>query len=347
MRLRPELVHFTAAQNEAYFRKVTERLENTPGVQSVAMVQGGQGLIWQWESGREIQVDLPGQAPSTTETRGVLHHDVSAYFFETLGIPLLQGRAFTEQDGIDAPPVAIVNQTLATRLWPHESAIGQKVIIKGQPWRVVGVSANIQPPSSVQAPEPYLFLPFWQSSPGKNGDIRLAVRLTGNPAAELPRLRQVVRALDPDIPLSEDMPLTEQVGITYMPVLLARTVMGYTGLLALCLSAIGLYSVLAFSIRSRTREIGLRLALGARPQQVVQLVLREGLRLSGIGLAVGIVAARVTTRLLASWLFGVHSLDLFSYVAAIILLLAAALTASYLPSRHASRVDPIIALRYE
>jgi predicted permease len=346
MRLRPELLHFTPAQNEAYFRQVMQRLEAAAGVQSVTMIQGGQGLVWEWESGRGVQVRLPGQ-PQLPDANEILHHDVSPRFFETLKIPLLQGRGFTDQEDATAPRAAIVNQTLANRLWPRESAVEHTVVISGQTMRVVGVAADIQPGSSVQAPAPYVYLPFWQSNPGKNGDVRLAIRVTDDPVAELPKLRAVVRALDANIPLGEDMAMTEQVSVTYMPVLLARTIMAYCGLLALCLSAVGLYSVLAFTIRTRTREIGLRLALGARPQQVVRLVLREGLRVGAVGLAAGILAAIVTTRLLASWLYGVHSLDIWSFTAAALLLLAAALLASYLPSRRASRVDPMVALRYE
>ena len=347
LRLRPELLHFTPAQNEAYFRAVTSRLQGAPGVQSVAMNQGGQGLLWSWDSGREVQVSLAGQPVPTDETSGVRHRDVTAGFFGTLKIPILQGRAFSDADDALAPRVAIVNPTLAARLWPQGSAIGQSVVVNGEPTRVIGVAADIQPGSSVQAPEPYVYLSFWQSNPGKNGDVRLAVRVSGDPAAELPKLRQVVRALDPNIPLTEDMPMTEQVSLEYMPVLLARTVMGYCGLLALGLSAVGLYSVLAFSIRTRTREIGLRLALGARPKQVVQLVLGEGLRLGATGIVIGMIAATVATRLLSGWLFGVRSLDLLSFTMAAVFLLAAALLASYLPSRRASRVDPMVALRYE
>lgn len=348
MRVRPELLHFTASQNETYYRQIIERLQAAPGVESATMIQGGTGLIWKWDSGRNIAIRLPGQTPSASSTdSAVLHHNVGAHFFETLKIPILQGRAIDDRDNASSPRVAVVNQTLAARYWPNASAVGETVLINEQPVQVVGVAADIQPQSQVEAAVPYIYRPYWQSDATKEGDLRLAIRVKVDPAAELPNLRRAVRAVNPQVPLGEDMPMTEQVELTYMPVLLARSIMTYCGALALCLSALGLYSVLAFSIRSRTREIGIRMALGAHPRQVVGMLLCEGLRLGVLGLCIGIAAAIASARLLQSWLFGVKSLDLVSFAAANVLLIAVALLASYWPATSAARIDPILALRTE
>jgi putative ABC transport system permease protein len=277
----------------------------------------------------------------------VVKQDVSPDFFRTLRIPLLQGRAFSELDRTEAPRVAIVNQALAFRLWSDRSAVGHSLLINGQPFQVVGVSADIQPPTTIHAPEPHLYLSYWQSNATREGDIRLAVRVAGDAALALPAIRRIIYSLDPNVPIGEDMSMSEQISLVYMPVLLARSVMSFCGLLALCLSAMGLYSILAFAVRTRTREIGIRMALGARPEDVLRLIVGQGARLALLGIVTGSVAALVSTRLLASLLFGVKTTDPATYVSVTVLLFLVALAACYYPARRAMRVDPMQALRTE
>jgi putative ABC transport system permease protein len=287
----------------------------------------------------------------------VLKQDVAPNFFRTLRVPLLQGREFGEQDHSGSPRVVIVNHALAQRLWPNgaevASGAGHIVLIHtpplqaAQPFQVIGVSADIQPGNALHAPEPHLYLSYWQSNATREGDIRLAIRVTEDPALALPAIRRVIQALDPNVPIGEDMPMSEQVNLEYMPVLLAQRVMSFCGVLALCLSAIGLYSILAFAVRARTREIGIRMALGARRGDVLRLVVGQGTKLAFVGVVTGAIAALISTHLLASLLFGVNTNDPLTYICVTILLFLVAPTACYFPARRAMRVDPVQALRME
>jgi predicted permease len=353
LRLRPELTKYTQQQIDSLVRRVDQRLSVTPGVQSVAFMEGGEGLVWDWRSGRDAKISLPGQSPEASATLTVGKQDVGQDFFRTLRIPLLQGREFGEQDRPGSPRVAVVNQALAERLWPDGSAVGRSVLIDtppfqvAQPFQVIGVSADIQPRNAITAPEPHLYLSYWQSNATREGDIRLAIRVAEDPALALPAIRHVVQSLDPNVPIGEDMPMTEQVNLEYMPVLLAQRVMSFCGMLALCLSAIGLYSVLAFAVRARRREIGIRMALGARRANVLRLVLGQGMKLAFVGVAIGAVAALIATRLLASLLFGVATSDPTTYLCVTVLLCLVAPAACYFPARRAMRIDPMQALRTE
>jgi predicted permease len=343
LRVRTELLNYTAKQNEEFFQRIVERMKTLPGVQDVTWVRGGEGLIWA-KHGRPVNVSLPGRE---SQPLGVIHQDIGLDFFSTLKIPLLAGRDFNEHDGPNGPPVAILNQPLAERLWPTESAIGRTLVVNQQRLQVVGVAADIQPANSTEPPSPHLYLPFWQSNPGKEGDLRLAVRVVVDPVAILPEMRRTVREIDPNIPVGEDMSMVKQIEAEYMPVMLSRSVMSYCGMIALCLSAIGLFSVLTYFVRTRTREIGIRLALGAQIENVLRLVIGQGLKMGIAGVAAGVLLSLAATRLLAAWLYGTRSLDIATFVAAAGLLLAVAVAASYLPARVATKVDPIVALRQE
>jgi putative ABC transport system permease protein len=273
--------------------------------------------------------------------------DVDPNFFHTLRIPLLRGRVFGELDNARSSRVAIVNEALARRLWTVGSAVGRTALIDGQPFQIVGVSADIQPPSPIYAPEPHLYLSYWQSDATREGDIRMAVRVAREAVLVLPAIRRMIQSLDPNVPIGEDMSVSEQVGLEYMPVLLARTITFYCGLLALCMSAMGLYSVLAFAVRTRTREIGIRMALGALPKDVLRVVLGQGTKLTLSGVAIGTGAALALTRLIASLLFGVKTTDPATYVSVALLLFLVGFAACCLPARKATRLDPVQALRTE
>lgn len=344
LRVRPELLHYTPAQNEAFFRRTVETLKALPGVESVTSVRGGEGLVWNWQNGRDVKVNPPGAATAPLQVR---HHDIGLNFFSTLKIPLLEGRDFGEHDGAGAPLVAILNQTLARQLWQHGSVLDRTILVNQHPVQVVGVAADIQPANSQAPPAPYLFLPFWQSDPGKEGDLRLAVRVRGDPNAALSEIRRAIQAMDPNIPIGEDMSMAEQIDTEYMPVMLSRSVISYCGIIALWLSAVGLFSVLTYFVRTRTREIGIRMALGAQVSAVLQLVIGQGLAMSLAGVGGGLLLALAATRLLSAWLYGVRAMDYMTYAAASLLLFAVAIAASYLPARRAAEVDPMIALRHE
>ena len=355
LRLRPELTQYTPAQTESLVRRLDQQLAATPAVESVAFMQGGEGLVWDWQSGRNARVSLSAQAQSQngqTQTEDqssilVRKQDIGTNFLHTLRIPLLQGREFQEQDRPGSPLVAIVNQTLAQRLWPNSSAVGETLFVNAQPYRIIGIAADLQPHNVTFAPEPHLYLSYWQSNATKEGDIRFAIRTADDTSFGLPAIRSLVQSVDPNVPIGEDMPLREQLRLEYTPVRLAQNVMSFCGALALCLSIVGLYSVLAFSVRTRIREFGIRMALGAGRKDVLRLVLGQGTRVALIGLAAGAIAALVSSRLLAGLLFGVTATDPSTYLVVMILLAFVALAACYVPARRATRVEPMQALRIE
>jgi len=347
VRLRPELVKYTQAQTESLLRRVDQQLRGMAGIESVAFMEGGEGLVWDWKSGRSAHVSLSAQPQDQQAGLEVYKQDVSEHFFRTLRVPLLQGRDISEQDRRGSQPVAVVNQTLAQRLWPDESTVGQTLFINTQPFQVVGVSADVQPRNFTHALEPHLYLSYRQSNATREGDIRFAVRVTGDPAPALREIRRAVQSLDPNVPVGEDMSLAQQVTLEYMPVVLAQNVMLFCGVLALCLSAMGLYSIVAFAVRTRTREFGIRMALGARREDVLRLVVTQGTKLALVGVGIGAIAALISTHLLASLLFGVNAADPAAFLGGMILLLVASLAACYLPARKATGVDPVQALRVE
>jgi len=344
LRIRPELLHYTPLQNEQVFRQVVASLKSLSGVEAVTSVHGGQGLIWDWQSGRNVNVNLPG---TPTEGFEVRHHDIDLDFFRALRIPLVEGRDFVALDDAHAPRVTILNTTLAKRLWPNAAALGKMLMVNQKLTRVVGVAADMQPKNPLKPAEPYLFLPLWQSNPGQEGDLRVAIRVNSDPNAALPEIRRAIQALDPNLPIGEDMSMAEQVEATYMPVMLLCQVISYSGIIALTLSAVGLFSILTYYVKTRTREIGIRIALGAQLKSVLQLIIGQGMKMSLAGVAAGLALAVGTTRLLAAWLYGIRTMDYFAFGIASSLLLIVAMAASYLPARRAAEVDPIVALRQE
>ena len=342
LRIRPELARFSDARAEAFARDASARLRRVPGVESVGMMIGGEGLVWEWGSGRSLSVSRPGAAPLTVVTQ-----DVDEEFFSTLRIPIRSGRVFSGTDRHDAFRVAVANEALARALWPEGDVVGRTALVDDVPYRIVGTVADIQPLNAAASPAPHLYRAFWQTSADAKGDVRFAVRVVGLPEATLPALRAAIRELDPAVPLGEDMTMAQQVMLHYAPVLLARRVTVWCGVIAVVLSAMGLYSVLALTMRSRTREIGIRIAIGARPDLIARQFLSQALALGAAGIGVGTGAAWAATRLIGSWLYGVDAHDAASYAGATVVVVAAVLAAGYLPARRAAQVDPLSALRVE
>ena len=342
LRFRPELARLPGPRAEAFARDAASRLRRVPGVESVGMMIGGEGLVWDWASGPTRAVERPGAARLTVATQ-----DVDDAFFSTLRIPVRSGRTFTAADTSATLRVAVTNETLARAMWPDGDAIGRTVLVDDVPYRIIGTVADVQPPNAQASAAPHLYRAFWQTSADSKTDVRVAVRVAGSPAAALPALRAAIRALDPAVPLGEDMTMSQQMALEYAPVLLARQVTVWCGAIALGLSAMGLYGVLALAMRSRTREIGIRIAIGARPRVILLQFLAQALRLGAAGIAAGIVAAWAATHLIGSWLYGVDTRDAISYAGATAVLAVAVVAAGYLPARRAARVDPILALRAE
>ena len=344
MRLRPSLIGYNPEKSQAFFQEAGRRLEVTPGVEAVSMTTSRAGLAWM--SGGTVGVRLPEQVQERAEDQLKSEfHEIGLRFFDVLKIPIVQGRDFNDVDKSAKAPVIIVNETLAGRMWPNESPLERVLMVRDQPHRVVGVFKDAQLRNSLEGPLPYLYLPSWLGS--AQTDARMVVRVAGDPRAMIPALRREIKAIDPNVPISEDVPLMQQIDAEHRPVLLSSAVLTWSGGLALFLSMIGLYGVLAFAVSSRTREIGVRMALGAQTTDVLKLVVGQGLRLVTIGAFIGLLTAFASTRLIKSLLYGVGATDPLTFAGVVFLLVGIAFVACLLPARRATKVDPMIALRYE
>ena len=268
--------------------------------------------------------------------------------FRTLGMRLVSGRDFSSDDTRTSPRVAIVNEAFAHRTWPAEDALGQRLLVDGQDNQqdtvtVIGVAADAKLISLSDAAEPYISVPLAQQNMSR---VSLLVKTSGE-ASAIPQVRALLRELNPNLPLTVAMPLSDVTAIGLVPQRLVASVAGSLGLVGLVLAAIGIYGVTAYAVSRRTREIGIRVALGADQGRVLRLVLRQGLILAGIGVVIGVVLAALGSTLVESLLYGVRGLDPITFAGACLLFAGVTLAATYFPARRAARIDPISALRAE
>jgi putative ABC transport system permease protein len=273
---------------------------------------------------------------------------VSPGYFAAIGTPLLAGRAFTDADVERAPPVAIVDETVARRYWPGESALGKRVRWGSDPsnpyMTVVGVVANVKNASLDEAPEFWVYQPHGQAY-GRT--MYVLVRAAGAPDALAGALRREVAAIDPGVPVFQVRTMRERMDRSLGTRRLTNALLAGFALAAALLAAVGLYGVIALNVGARTAEFGVRMALGARPGDVRRLVVRQGMALALAGVALGTVAALAATRLLRGLLYGVGAADPPTYAAVAAGLVAVALAACWLPACRATAADPVTALRHE
>jgi predicted permease len=315
-----------------------------PGVESAAIAHS---IPLGFESSATRAVpEGSGLDPDDRRYR-VEYSQVTPSYFETARIPLRTGRDFTELDREGSAPVAIVNESLARRYWPKEDPIGKRIHFWGPDSplaQVVGVAADSKYTSLTEEDTPYLYMPLLQ---GFRPDVNLLLRTRGEPRELMQALRGQVRQLDSTVAILGVRTLEEQVGRAYFLPRSGAVLLSGFGTLALLLAAVGLYGVISYAVSRRTREVGIRMALGARHGDVLGLVVGEGFRLALIGVAVGLAAAFGATRFLGGMLYRVSPTDPLTFVLVPAVLTAVAVVASYVPARRASRVDPMTALRYE
>ena len=341
VRVSPYRLGYLPAKSERIQTDALRRIANLPGVESVSF---GQLMPW-WESW-ENSVALPGQEGGARETQLRVHYNsIAPNYLRTLEIPLLRGREFTDADRKGTPDVVIVNESLAARLWPSGDAIGQTLLIAGTPCTVVGVARDAQFNPSTDRAHLFFYRPYWQIQ--NNGDSRFVVRTAAGAGPLMHEIKSAIRDIDPNVPIGEDSTMTQALLNDFGPLRLTRVILVCAGLAAVILCAVGLYGVLAFLVATRTREIGIRLALGAPRENLLRLFLGQGLKLVMLGGIAGAVLAVFALRILASLLYGVRAFDPLTMAAVGILLLTVGVLASYIPARRATRVDPMTALRYE
>jgi predicted permease len=336
---------FTAGYSEKrgteFDRELVAKLEALPGVQSVALSDRLPGL-----SPGSTSVRPDGYVSQPNESMETSMAIVTPKYFQTMQIPLAKGRDFTPQDNKSSQRAVIVSEAFANRYWSGQEALGKRLSsdLTHEWFTVTGVARDSKITSLSGNPAPFLYLPFYQVY---RGAMIVTARVNGDPLAFGKTVERTIHELNSDLVVYDVTSLELSERVASFPQHIAGTFVGAFGLLALVLAAIGIYGVTAYTTRQRTHEIGIRMALGASKENVLRLVLGHGLRLTFIGVALGLAASFALTRYLSSLLLGVTSTDALTFSTVAILLCAVALFASFIPARRAMRVDPIVALRYE
>jgi putative ABC transport system permease protein len=339
-------IGYKEPQARQAYRDIDSRISALPGVQSEAeafVVPMGyvsaDDRVWIPEHPYEA-----GQQPPT-----IMFDMVSDSYFDTLQIPLLRGRKFSQADSEKAPPVAIINQTMAHKFWPHEDPLGKRFSSKGPsgPFiEVVGIVQNGKYQSLTEDPTPFYYLPLDQSYMSMR---TIHVRASVPPDNLALQIEAVIHEIAPDAPVTEVKPMTEalQNANGFFLFRFGAQITAIMGLLGLILAVVGIYSVVSYAAVQRTKEIGIRIAMGASPREILKMVLRQGLGVVGIGLAVGLIVAFAGTRVMATFFVGIKPTDPLTFAAVVLLLTGIALFACWIPAYRATRIDPLVALRYE
>ena len=332
---------YSLPERKLYCQRLRQRLESQPGVTAVSYADT---VPLGFDTGPWEDLQIEGYVPGPAENMKIYRDVVAPGYFNLMRIPVLDGRDFTEQDDYQKAPVMIVNQTFAARFFGGGNPIGRKVHGWGKWFMVVGVARDSKYGTPNEAARPYFYVPFRQVY-REDLQIEFLVRTAGDPAQAIPLLRREARAIDPNAGVFDIMPMTEFIAASLFPLKVAATLLAVLGAIALLLAAAGLYSVMAYSVTQRTREIGIRMALGARPGDVIRLVMRQSLAATLAGLAVGFAAALAVTRLAASLLVHISATDPAVFAGATLFLMLVAALAGYIPAHRATRIDPNAALR--
>ena len=333
---------YTPASGREFDRQLLTRVQAMPGVQSVALSDRTPLSL----AGGSTSVKPEGYVEQANESMEVQVATVTENFLKTMQIPLISGREFTPQDTEKTQRVAIVNQNFVDRYWPHQNAIGKQVRsdLTNELFTVVGVTRNSKVNTLSEPPTPMIYLPLYQVY---RPSVMLSARVTGDPMAYADKVKKIIQDLNGDLVIHDVTTLQIREQLATFVQRLAGTFVGAFGLLALVLAAVGIYGVTAYTTRQRTHEIGIRMALGAAREDILKLVIGQGLRLTAIGVVIGLAVSFALTRFLSSQLLGVTSTDMVTFTGVAFLLCAVALAACYIPARRATHVEPTVALRNE
>ena len=345
--LDPEQINFNETQTREFYRQITERIGALPGVVSVAQAfVVPMGVISADDP--VIAEDHPLEAGK--QPPQVMFNPVSPNYFETLRIPLQSGRGFTDADDKTAPQVAVINQAMAAKFWPNENPLGKRFSTKGQqgPFKeVIGVIPTAKYKNVIEdPPQPFYYVPVAQNFVAYR---TLHVRASVPPESLKAQIEAQISELAPGIPISQVQTMTQALqGVNgFFFFRFGAQLTGTMGVLGLVLAVVGVYSVVSYAAAQRTHEIGIRMALGAEPRDILKMVLRQSLIVIGVGMAVGLAAALAGTRAIANLIVGIRPTDPATFISVVVLLSAIALVACWIPARRATRVSPLTALRYE
>ncbi len=323
-----------------------DRIRTVPGVESV----GATTALPLSGTEEDHSFEIEGRSGSEGHSMmGAHYRVVTPEYFLTLGIPVLRGRVFSERDRADSVPAVVINEALARRYFPSDDPLGKHIVI-GNGRRpvaaseVIGVVKDVNHSSLAAKPMPEMYECYLQAP---QLGMTLTVRSATDPRSVLPAIRRELASLDRDVPLSKVLTMADLMGESLAPSRFRSTLLGAFALFATILAALGVYGVMAYTLSRRTSEIGIRVALGARPGQVLELMIGRALRLSLTGVAVGLIAALWLTRFLKELLFAVGAADARTFAVAALILTATAMAAAYIPARRAMKVDPMTALRHD
>jgi len=335
LRVRPRLLKYSPEKAQRFVRAVMDRLEAAPGVESASMA--ARAVL----TGSDAQVsllDVP--VPQAISGRYI---EIGPRYFATLRTPLLRGREFDRRDTLQSPPVAIVGEALARRFWPAGAAIGATLLVNQRPRQVVGIVKDVPLERRGEPAPSSVFTPYWQNA--AQVDAVLLVRVKGDPAAMLPALAREVNRVDPDVPVADTIALPMAMAAVNSDLRITAGFVSYAASLAILLSSVGLYGALAFAVSRRTKEIGIRIAVGAKPSSVRAMVLREGMTVVAMGVALGLALAAAGARVVRHLLYGPGAGDAQVYAAAVLVVASVGLFACWVPARRAASVEPVTALR--
>jgi len=335
--------NYTLERAEAFQRQALETVRALPGVEAAS-------LATRMPLSPDINlegVQIPGIHQPGDDGVPIDATRVGPDYFRVVGVPLREGRVFDEGDREGAPGVVVINEAMAQRFWPKESPIGKRIhteSLDDPGYEIVGVVGDHKVRSVSEEPRPYLHFAMAQAP---RTFTNVLVRTSGSAEAVLPSVERALQALDPEIVFTETSTAAEVANVTLTPTRLGASLLSVFGLLALLLAAVGLYGVIAYSVSRRTREVGLRVAMGARGSDVLGMVLGQGMRLAAVGIGLGALLSLALGRVLSSLLYGVSAHDPLAYGAAVLVLALVAGAANLVPAWRAARVSPMRALRYE
>jgi putative ABC transport system permease protein len=340
MSLNMELQGYDDARGANFYPAALESLSSLPGVQSASLAS----VLPVTAGGSRMQMGPNSTKPAVDEEISIDIVTVSPRFFETAGLPLLRGRDFRQIDTEKSAKVMIVNETMAKKFWPDTDPLGLSFYDGDTTFEVVGVARNTKYRNLRETPRMTFYLPLAQSY---RPSMNLLVRTAGEPSKVAPAIQARLHAIEPALTVFNIRTLFEHVGRSLYVERMESLLLTFFGILALTLTAIGIYGVVAYSVAQRTREVGIRMALGAQKKDVLKLILGQGLALVAWGTALGLVACYWLSRLVSSQLYGVSAYDPATLASAVVVLIVVALLATYIPARRATKVDPLVALRYE
>jgi putative ABC transport system permease protein len=330
-----------------FFDDVIRRVSALPGVQSAA-IAGNLPLTY---NGDSMYIGVEGiPDPPPDQQRDVIYRAIGPGYFSTMGIPLVRGRDFTEQDTTDTGYAVVVSEKMAKHFWPGQDPIGKRLkpgsTTSDSPWReVIGVVKDVRQNDFVADPKLQMYMSYRQLK--FLAPNALVVRTSVDPMSLAMPLRNAVWAVDKDQPVSNIRSMDDIVSAAMARQRFSTMLLGIFAALALVLAAVGIYGVMSYSVAQRTREIGIRLALGAQRGDVLRMTMGQGLKLVSVGVGIGLIAAFILTRVMASLLFGVNPTDPTTFAVIPLVLMSVALLASYIPALRATKVDPMVALHYQ